>query len=92
MRAQARSLVRPNRSRYPLDRPAHPHANRRSALREVPINRPIAERAGRIRREAGIRLPDALIAATALERSLTVAIRNIRDFKPVRGLRTRSLN
>lgn len=61
-------------------------------FREVPIDRPIAERAGRIRRETGIRLPDALIAATALERNLTVATRNIRDFQPVHGLRTRSLN
>ncbi|MGH9059577.1 MAG: PIN domain-containing protein, partial [Acidimicrobiales bacterium] len=36
-------------------------------LREVAVDRGIAERAGRGRRETGIRLPDALIAATALE-------------------------
>ena len=34
-------------------------------LRELPVDRSIAERAGRIRRESDVRLPDALIAATA---------------------------
>ena len=61
-------------------------------VREIEVDRAIAERAGRIRREAGIRLPDALIAATALERDLDLASRNARDFKRVRGLRLRSLN
>jgi predicted nucleic acid-binding protein len=61
-------------------------------FREVDVDRAIAERAGRVRREAGIRLPDALIAATALERDLDLASRNTRDFKRVRGLRLRSLN
>lgn len=60
-------------------------------FREVPIDRGIAERAGRIRREGGIRLPDALIAATALERGLSLATRNRADFEKVRGLRLRSL-
>ena len=41
-------------------------------LREVPVERAIAERAGRVRRDTGIRLPDALIAASALERKLEV--------------------
>lgn len=61
-------------------------------LREVPVDRAIAERAGRVRRETGIRLPDALIAASALERKLEVATRNLRDFGLVRGLRLRSLS
>ena len=60
-------------------------------LREIPIDRAIAERAGRVRRETGIRLPDALIAATALERKFDLASRNARDFEPVRGLRLRAL-
>lgn len=60
-------------------------------LREVPVDRAIAERAGRVRRETGIRLPDALIAASALERKLEVATRNTRDFGLVRGLRLRTL-
>jgi toxin FitB len=61
-------------------------------LREVPVDRAIAERAGRVRRETGIRLPDALIAASALERRLLVATRNRKDFDPVRGLRFRRLS
>jgi predicted nucleic acid-binding protein len=61
-------------------------------LREVEVDRAIAERAGRVRRETGIRLPDALIAATALERKLEVATRNARDFSQVRGLRIRTVS
>lgn len=60
-------------------------------FREVDVDRAIAERAGRIRRESGVRLPDALIAATALEVGLAVATRNRSDFAKVRGLRFRAL-
>jgi predicted nucleic acid-binding protein len=60
-------------------------------FREHPVDRAIAERAGRIRRENGARMPDALIAATALERGLGLATRNRRDFENVRGLRIRDL-
>ncbi len=60
-------------------------------FREIPVDRPIAERAGRIRRESGLRMPDALIAATALERRLNLATRNKKHFDQVRGLRITSL-
>ena len=60
-------------------------------FREIPIDRAIAERAGRIRRESGLRMPDALIAAAALERNLSLSTRNRKHFDPVRGLRIRSL-
>jgi predicted nucleic acid-binding protein len=60
-------------------------------FREVSVDRGIAERAGRLRHEASIRLPDALIAATALEHRLGLVTRNKRDFADVRGLRIRSL-
>lgn len=60
-------------------------------FREIPVTRTVAERAGRIRREAGIRLPDALIAATAIENKLGLATRNRSDFEQVRGLRLRNL-
>lgn len=60
-------------------------------FREIPVDRPIAERAGRIARESGIRLPDALIAATALEHGLAIVTRNRRHFEPIRGVRIRAL-
>ena len=56
---------------------------------EVAVDSAIAERAGRLRRTASIRLPDALIAATALEHALDLVTRNRRDFAKVRGLRVR---
>lgn len=59
-------------------------------FREFPVDRPVAERAGRIRREFALRMPDALIAATALEHRLGLATRNQRDFAAVRGLRLRT--
>jgi hypothetical protein len=61
-------------------------------FREIPVDRKVAERAGRIRRETGIRLPDALIAATAIENKLGLATRNRSDFEQVRRLRLRSLS
>lgn len=60
-------------------------------FRELDVDRAVAERAGRIKRETGIRMPDAIIAATALEHRLAVATRNTKHFQPVRGLRLRSL-
>ena len=56
-------------------------------FREVAVDRDIAERAGRVARESGLRLPDALIAATALEKGLQLSTRNVSDFDKVRGLR-----
>lgn len=60
-------------------------------FRELPVDRAVAERAGRIRRDVGVRMPDALIAATALENALSLATRNTADFNAISGLRLRSL-
>ena len=53
---------------------------------ELPVDQRVAEEAGRIRRIRGLRLPDALIAATALVAKRPLYTRNIRHFKKVRRL------
>lgn len=54
---------------------------------EVPLDRPVAEEAGRIRRIVKIKLPDALIAATAVVTKRALVTRNVRDFKKVKRLK-----
>lgn len=56
---------------------------------EIGVGRAIAERAGRIRRTAAVALPDALIAATALEHGLVLVTRNAADFVRIPKLRVR---
>lgn len=48
----------------------------------IPIDAKLAERAARLRRVHGWKLPDALQAAAALERGLLLATRNTKDFPP----------
>lgn len=59
-------------------------------FREHDVDRKIAELAGRIRREIGVRTPDALIAATALQHKLILVTRNASDFERVPKLRLRA--
>ena len=59
-------------------------------LVEIPIDRDLAEDAGRLRRTTRIALPDAFIAATALSLRVPLLTRNERDFGRVRGLRVRA--
>jgi predicted nucleic acid-binding protein len=54
---------------------------------ELPVDRTVAELGGKLRREHGTRLADALIAATALVHGLDLVTRNIRDFAPIPRLR-----
>jgi predicted nucleic acid-binding protein len=56
-------------------------------FRELPVDRAVAELAGRLRREHAVRPADALIAATALVHRLALATRNLRDFERVPRLR-----
>ena len=60
-------------------------------FRELAVDRSVADRAGRIRRETRIATPDALIAATAIEYGLALVSRNRKHFEPVRQLRLREL-
>src|SRR5690242_5247295 len=60
-----------------------------SPFRELPITGEVAELAGRLRRTAPIRTPDALVAATALVHGLGLVTRNLRDFEAVPRLRVR---
>jgi len=61
-----------------------------SAFSEIGIDRPIAEAAGRIRRSTQIPLPDAIIAASAIEFGVPVMTRNRRHYERVPGLRIRT--
>lgn len=54
----------------------------------IPLVDPvIIDRAILVRRQTKIKLPDAVIAATALIRNLTVVSRNEKDFSRVEGLK-----
>ena len=46
----------------------------------IPIGEPIAERAVKLRRERRLKLPEAIILATALETGLMLVTRNTKDF------------
>lgn len=52
----------------------------------IAVDVSIADEAARVRREHGLKLPDALIAATALLAGQSVITANERDFKRVVGL------
>jgi hypothetical protein len=60
-----------------------------SPFLEVPVDRRVAETGGHLHREFSVRLPDCLIAATAIEHQLALVTRNRKDFKKIRGLRLR---
>jgi len=57
-----------------------------SGFTEIAVDRALAEVAGRLRRRVQLALPDALVAATALEHRLALATRNLRHFSHVPGL------
>lgn len=54
-------------------------------FREPSVDRGVAEVAGRVRRSLGIKTPDALIAATALDHGLELQTRNVKHFGGVPG-------
>ncbi|MCY4109992.1 MAG: type II toxin-antitoxin system VapC family toxin [Chloroflexi bacterium] len=56
---------------------------------EIPMDRGVAEMAGRFRWRHRVRIADALIGATALQHGLTLVTRNVRDFEAIPNLRVR---
>lgn len=58
-----------------------------SPMVEMPVDGAIAELAGLTRRDSGIPVPDALIAATALTHGIPLMTRNRRHFDRVADLR-----
>jgi predicted nucleic acid-binding protein len=71
--------------------PSHDPAIRRllAGMDELIVDRRVADRAAALRR-AGLRMPDALIGATALVHNLTLLTRNTTGFRKAPGLRLRS--
>lgn len=59
-------------------------------LTELSVTPEVARRAGSIRRETGLAVADALIAATALEHGLPLMTRNRRHFERVPDVELRS--
>ena len=56
------------------------------ACQLVTVNAVVADEGARIRRETGLKLPDALIAATALLQGAALVTANAKDFRRVPGL------
>jgi predicted nucleic acid-binding protein len=52
----------------------------------IRVDTTIADTAARLRRNLRVKLPDALIAATALETQRTLVTANVRDFEKMTGL------
>lgn len=59
-----------------------------AGMDEINVDRRVADKAGELRR-IGLRMPDALIAATAAVHQLTLLTRNIKDFRRAPGVRVR---
>ena len=53
---------------------------------ETPLQEAIVQRTILVRQQHRVRLPDAVIAATALERGVPLVTRNVRDFQGIPGL------
>ena len=58
-----------------------------SIIYRLPITEPIVQKVIEIRQSRRIKLPDAIIAATALLHDCTLVTRNISDFTGLPGLR-----
>jgi predicted nucleic acid-binding protein len=57
-----------------------------NAMEELPLDDPVIETTVRLRRSSRLRLPDAIIASTALVYDIPLVTRNTVDFREVTGL------
>jgi predicted nucleic acid-binding protein len=55
-------------------------------LREIPLNDTVTALAINIRQHRKVKIPDAIVAATAIHLVLPLVSRNIRDFSNIEGL------
>jgi len=55
-------------------------------LASVALTEAVLDRAAEIRRDYRLKLPDALIAACAIQEGCTLVTRNIEDFRKIIGL------
>ncbi len=53
----------------------------------IELEQPIKYKTAEIRKKHNIKLPDAIIAATALVHELTIITRNAKDFEKIEGLK-----
>lgn len=60
-----------------------------SQFEKIPVDNPLVQVAGDIRRIYGTPLPDALIAATAIIHNTMLITRNLKDFEKVKELKTK---
>ena len=58
-----------------------------NAMELISISEKIVEQTIRLRKMTRIKIPDAIIASTALNHQLVLVTRNIEDFKNLKGLR-----
>ena len=54
-----------------------------SILNIIPLSENIVEETIQLRKQFKVKLPDAIIAATALQHNLTIITQNIKDFRRI---------
>ena len=75
--------------------PASEYATMQAFVQSVavlPLDEPTIEQTIRLRQQHRVKLPDAIIAATALAHGLPLLTRNVSDFKALAGLGVHNLH
>jgi len=60
-----------------------------SEFEKIPIGNPLAQVAGDLRRKNDIKIPDAIIAASALQEDALLVTRNAKDFEKIKELKVK---